>query len=268
MSEASPSQLTQAVLTQARDLGADIAGIVAMDRVLAGPSYAVQPFMPAWDGTYAGRKLAAKPRQGPSFMPASVVVIGLAHPPTKPELDWWQAHIPSRTQGNVKLAEITNGLARWLESKHGLAARDLHYYVEHGGVYLKDAATLAGLGVVGRNNLFLSWELGPRVRLRAVAVAEELTPGELLDWDPCADCSAPCRQACPQEALDGNRAGWPQGAPMTLPGRDGAYIREVCSRQMKVDFAEGREIAVPGRERPSKLVHYCRRCELACPVGR
>ena len=140
------------------------------------------------------------------------------------------------------------------------------YYVEHGGVYLKDTATLAGLGVVGRNNLFLSRELGPRVRLRAVGVEADLEPGQPLAWDPCEECPAPCRKACPQGALDQD-APWPQDAPGILPGRDGGYRREVCTRQMEADLAAGQEIAVPGRESPSKLVHYCRRCELACPAG-
>ncbi|MCF8031794.1 MAG: hypothetical protein K9K66_00615 [Desulfarculaceae bacterium] len=268
MSESTPSQLTQAVLNQARALGADIAGVAAGSQLLAGPSYAVQPFMPTWDGTYAGRKMTAKSREVPPATPASVVVIGLAHPPEQPELDWWRAHIPSRTMGNVKLAEITKALASWLESEHGLPARDLAYYVEHGGVFLKDAASLAGLGVVGRNNLFLSRELGPWVRLRGVGVEAKLEPGRPLAWDPCEECPAPCREACPQGALDGYDPPWPEGAPAPLPGRDGGYRREVCNQQMKADLAAGQEITVPGRDRPSKQVFYCRRCELACPVGR
>lgn len=263
----SPQQLTQAALNQARDLGADIAGAVAWDRLMAGPSYAVQPFMPTWGGVGAGHPGRA-PEPDLDFKPKSLVVVGVAHPGGRPELDWWQEHIPSRTLGNQALAKVTKGVARWLREEHGVAARDLAYHPERGGVFLKDAAVLAGLGVVGRSNLFMCPELGPRVRLRALAVGAELTPGEPLAWDPCLECEGPCRPACPQGAMAPNGRKWPPDAPSLLPGRDGAYAREACNRRMEADIGAGRMVVLPEREQPSKQVRYCRRCELACPVGR
>jgi len=267
LSKLNPQELTQAVLARARDLGADLAGVAGWDRVRTGPSYAVQPFLRDWHGVGAGHPGRA-PGPALSFAPASLVVVGLSHPEDKPKLDWWQSHIPSRTLGNVKLAAITTGLADWLSSEHGVAAVDLAYHVERGGVFLKDAAVLAGLGVVGRNNLFLCPEFGPRVRLRALAVEARLEPGEPLAWDPCVGCAASCHAVCPSQALASGGRVWPMGAPANLPGRDGSYERVRCNQQMEADIAAGREVTPPGRDKPCKQVRYCRRCELACPVGR
>jgi epoxyqueuosine reductase len=260
-------ELTRAALRQARSLGADLAGAADWRAVAAGPSQEIQPALAEWEGVGAGHPGRPPAPEHPGS-PESLLVVGLAHPADRPELDWWRAHLPSRTQGNELLAEITAGLASWLQQEHGVKAWDLAYHVERGGVFLKDAAVLAGLGVVGRDNLFLCPEHGPRVRLRALAVEAPLAPGEPLDWDPCPGCDEPCRQACPQQALQGRALPPGAPAPARLPARDGAYERGLCNLQMEADIAQGRQVPRPGGGSPSKEVHYCRRCELACPAGR
>jgi epoxyqueuosine reductase len=39
--------------------------------------------------------------------------------------------------------------------------RPLQYKVEEAGMFLKDAATLAGLGIIGKNNLLITPEFEP-----------------------------------------------------------------------------------------------------------
>ena len=258
-------------------MGADLAGVVSWQALMSGPSYQIQPLLPSWNGVGAGHPGRPPEPEGPA-RPRSVIVLGVAHPAKRPELDWWRADLPSRTLGNVELARIVHSLSAWLGQAHGVTAWDLAYHVERGGVYLKDAAALAGLGVIGRNNLFLAPGLGPRVRLRAVAVAADLAanlaPTPASDYDPCDGCSEPCRQACPQEALSGHalpqraleRAG--DEAPAHLPARDGSYERLRCNQQMTADIAAGRETSPVHGGRPVKEVRYCRRCEMACPAGR
>jgi len=69
-----------------------------------------------------------------------------------------------------------------------------------GEVSLRHAAVPAGLGVLGRNNLLVTPEFGPRVRLCAVVTTAELAPDEPCSESFCEDCEA-CVSACPVDAL-------------------------------------------------------------------
>ena len=273
-----PIDLTNAALAQAHALGADLAGVVSWPALMSSPSYQIQPLLPSWNGVGAGHPGRPPQPEGPA-RPRSVIVLGVAHPAKRPELDWWRADLPSRTLGNMELARIARSLAAWLGQAHGVTAWDLAYHVERGGVYLKDAAALAGLGVIGRNNLLLAPGLGPRVRLRAVAVAADLAvnlaphPGLGLR-PPATAAPSPAARPAPRKpcpAMLCPRAPWsgPEKTPPAhLPARDGGYERLRCNQQMTADIAAGRETSPIQGGRPVKEVRYCRRCEMACPAGR
>ena len=201
-------KLTDVALAHARALGADLAGAASWAEVMAGPSYAIQPLMPSWDGVGAGHPGRPPAPDGPA-QPQTLVVVGVALPANRLALDWWRSDIPSRTQGNVILARIVNGLARWLRETHGVMAWDLAYHVERGGIFLKDAAVAAGLGTVGANNLFLAPALGPRVRLRAVAVAVALAPPRHhRATNPARSAPCPAARLAPRTPLVARP--WPQ----------------------------------------------------------
>lgn len=256
--------LVDLVMKKALALGADAAGIAAWADLAAGPSYQIQPYLKAYGGVGAvGRSQAPSPAP----QPGSLLVVGLAHPVPKLEMDWWQEHLPRRTLGNDLLADVTGGVAGWLWAEHGDKAWDVPYHPGRGGVFLKDAAVLAGLGCVGRNNLFIAPDHGPRIRLRAMGLEASLPSSGITDFDPCADCDAPCRKACPQGAMSQPWLGDLKG-PSHLPARDGSYDRLRCNRQMEADIADHRMVTAPESGRPSKQVRYCRRCEIACVAGR
>jgi epoxyqueuosine reductase len=149
------------------------------------------------------------------------------------------------------LIRVAGELKRWLVDEHDVATRALPYHVERGGIYLKDAAVLAGLGVIGANNLLITPTLGPRVRWKALLLDLEPPAPPAADWDPCDGCERPCLKACPQQAF-------PRGR----------YDLERCSVQMKLDEANPQTApADDRRDLPPQLTVYCRACELACPVG-
>jgi epoxyqueuosine reductase len=81
------------------------------------------------------------------------------------------------------------------------------------------------------------------------------------------DCERWCQKACPQQALT-EKISYPSAFPGDLPGRDGSYSRKLCNIQMEIDKQNAQQHIIDGFGEPVKLIKYCRRCELSCPVGR
>ncbi|MCP4694497.1 MAG: hypothetical protein GY859_41090 [Desulfobacterales bacterium] len=228
-----PEILRDRIVDKVLALGASIAGVVDFTALRESPTYAIM-----------GYELTRPP------WASSILVIGLAHDESSPELDWWDRR-KGGTPGNRKLMEIARSLADWARDELDIYARLLPYHPSQGGIFLKGAVALAGLGVIGANNLLITPRYGPRVRLRALFLDAELASTPSIHFSPCESCPMPCRKACPQNAFTFD-----------------AYNRDFCLKQMAMDEAVS---ASAGRflpYLPSPHVKYCRACELACPVGR
>lgn len=219
-------QLAPVIIQQTLKQGAAVAGIADMVSLRAAPSYAAMEKYPNW----------------PAAM-QSALVFGVAHRRSTPALDWWDAR-PGGTPGNRQLMDIQKQLKAWLQTALNIGSVSLPYQEHQGGIFLKDAAALAGLGVIGRNNLLLTPDYGPQIRWRAMFLDADLPASELTGFDPCAACPAPCLTACPQDAF-----------------ATGSYDRARCSIQMDADVDH------PYTDDGISRIHYCRACELACPVA-
>lgn len=224
---------SQTIARRAMASGASCVGFVPVDTLLNSPSH--RPHR----------------RHLPQHSGGMLVVLALAHPPGQPEMDWWDSW-QGGTPGNRRLVNITRRLAKWMRKKVAIEALELPYQVERNGVFLKDAAILAGLGAMGRNNLLITPRYGPRVRLRALLLDRSLpATGPLAGFEPCEGCPAPCLSACPQDAFAG-----------------GSYNRDRCQWQMKTNEANPIALRSPVVGMATKFkVAYCRLCELACPAG-
>lgn len=212
-------EIIRAALRRALALGADVAGAVPAARLIDCPSAVA-------DGA-----------RGSQADRGTYIVLGLYHDPRDPELDLWEEG--RGTPGDRTLARIGRDLARWLQETYGTRTRVIPYRLQDGGIYLKDAACMAGIGRVGRNNLVLVPGYGPRVRFRAVWADLNCSDQDLPGGEPsCAGCESPCIRACPMDAFS-----------------TGRYSRERCMARMNADKTSGR-----GR------IDHCRACELACPA--
>ncbi len=213
------------------------AGIVSLEELLNSRSYTAE----LHPHDLATRKGKSEKTQWPDD-PKSLLVLALKHPRSRPELDWWHK---GNTDGNRELIKISSLLSSDILKKFKIDPLPLPYHVERGGVFLKDAAVLAGLGVIGRNNLFIHKLWGPRVRLKAILIQEEIAPfSRLSDFTPCSMCHAPCLKSCPQDALE-----------------NGVYKISKCMIQMDKDIENSGNADL-------QVVKYCRACELSCPVGK
>ena len=235
-------QVSAGILKKAQSFPGVLAGIASLDALRASPSYTANTAV-EWK---AGAEYETLENVEWPADVRSILVLALHHPLDRPNLDWWDG---KGTEGNRVLISNARRMADWFADVLGVGAKPLPYHVENGGVFLKDAAVLAGLGVIGRNNLLLTPEFGPHVRLRAIFLEAELVPTGPIDWfDPCASCDQRCVRACPQGALD-------EG-----------YSRGKCMTRMEEDRMAGYDSDERG---PGGVVRvkYCRRCEMVCPAG-
>jgi epoxyqueuosine reductase len=292
VNELPPSQLTERIAEKARSLGASVVGVADVGPLRTSPSHRISPRI--------GMGLETRWRDAPDDVdPAEVawpsdavsaVVIGVAHPADEPQLDWYDG---KGTPGNRLLIEIAGELSDWLEREFAIRSHRPPYFVESGGVFMKDAAVLAGLGSVGRNNLVITPGHGPRIRWRVLLLDRAAKATGPVEYDPCAGCDEPCRRACPVGAFD--EAAYDASAlgQSELPGTDGTYDRITCNTKMAQDVADAAAALAAGDADQKDLastmnafeeavmalpaagsgearygVKYCRRCELSCPVGR
>ncbi len=113
-----------------------------------------------------------------------------------------------------KIDEITVELSYYIESHDSIAVptgaiepcnynKDLMKSV--GLVSLKNAAHLAGLGVIGKNTLLITPQYGNMVWLGAVITSLELKPDPVLENSPCNENCKICISNCPIKAIDGGK---------------------------------------------------------------
>ena len=238
------NQIEKTIVEKAKELGASLAGIASIADLKASPSFATYDKRPFYE-EYKGIKWREDHK--------SVLVWALAHPASEPVLDWWSMKVKGFTPGNGMMRLQSRKLRIWLGEELGIKALSLPYQIEYGGTFLKDSAHLAGLGVIGKNNLLVTPEFGTRVRLRGIFMEAEPGPTGPLDFDPCNGCDRPCHRACPQDAF-----------------RSGAFERPYCKlendkREADAEMLDG---SIMGIEKASMVTKPCRYCEFACPVAQ
>lgn len=261
------------IIAKAVELGASKAGWARIEDLKQGPSPQLAPRMPYRRDEFenASHRVDAelKLKHGEVLWPESaksVLVIALAHPEDKPEMDWWIGR--TNPPGNMALIRIINQLCQWIEQEFGFSTFHLPYQVGKGGLYLKDAAVYAGIGCVGDNNMVVTPEYGPRVRLRALSVDADIPSTGPIAFYPCTACPRPCRTACPQRAMDETTYSPEDYDGLNrLPGRDGSYSVAKCDVQNDRDVKASKEERVEGHDTPQKILRFCRACEFSCPVG-
>ena len=268
------------IIEKAKEMGATMVGIASVELLRKSPSHEIlSKFGTKIDGVHSFARIEDFNEIKWPANAKSALIMAVSHPQDKPELDW--SFASGNTPGNRLLQRINRELSAWIEETLGIKTHKMPYWVEEGGIYLKDAAVLGGLGCIGRNNILITPELGPRVRLRAMLLKDELTPTGPIAFDPCDGCEEFCRKACPQNAYEKIVLSSIETGVYALPGRDGCFSRAKCIIQIDhdvedsgiaVDEGFASEIYSSGVEtegisQTEERIKWCRRCELACPVG-
>ena len=193
----------------AREIGFDLVGVAACDRLEA----AAPP---------ASRPSAASAQMRSLVVVAKHIFSGLMaarHLGTK---QFWGGRALKRVD------EMACRLADWIERRGGAAMAISPLAMDfaargpedvtpagQGSLLLRLAAVDAGLGTLGLNTMLLTPEFGPRVYLGGVLTDQALEPGEPLARELClglAECGR-CAAICPEDAI-------PRRAPAAAPVAD------------------------------------------------
>ncbi len=127
-------------------------------------------------------------------------------------------------------------------------------------VHAKAAATMAGLGWVGKQTLVLTPELGPHVRWACVVTDAVLPYDEPFTQDLCEGCDDLCIKACPTQAII------PGPSRGVEPGKKVDFWKCMVPQEMLAEPSKAwLQLAGHYSERGS---HECILCLDACPVGR
>ncbi|MBW1976039.1 MAG: epoxyqueuosine reductase [Deltaproteobacteria bacterium] len=242
MKENKKLQMISFLLAQARKLGADLAGFASVEELKKAPSFNISCSIPESfvDASNAVDEngpvqVASEEVRWPEGA-KTVMIVAVHHPDNRPEMDWWYGW--TDPPGNKILAKIVQSLCEYASDLYGVEVFHLPYHVEKGGIYLKDAAVIAGLGCIGRNNLLITPEFGPRVRLRAFTLNVELPSTGPSEFNPCRNCEGQCVKACPQNAFSDNVSDRGLRGEGILYYGEKIFSRAACYRQMETDEAE------------------------------
>jgi len=269
MNENNKEFLSDQIIAKALAFGASLAGIANVEELKKSPSHLISKQITEYGGV--GTRNVEGKKSGEVQWPEnakSAVVIAVEHPLGAPDMDWWVKGLTGGTKGNAQLMAVFSKLADWLETEKKIPYIKLAYHIEHGGVYMKDAAVLAGFGCIGKSNMVVTPEYGSRIRLRVMLLDEDLPSTGILGFDPCKDCKEYCLKACPQKAFDKKIYSAKEYGQDELPGRTGVYNRSQCNIEMEKNSTDGKDVEIKGTDKIGREVRFCRRCELVCPVGR
>lgn len=259
------------ILQKAREFGADLVGIADIDKLKNGPSETLFPKMKDHSRDHFIQRITTGLPHGSVYWESdaqTAIVYAVAHPEEEPEMDWWCGGIDP--PGNKKLAAIGKALESFLKETYpDMPVYPKLYHIEKGGIYLKEAAYWAGLGCIGRNNLLITPEYGPKLRLRAMLIGEKLPATGPSSFDPCTGCAEYCLRGCPQGAFGEVIYTKEETGLEYLPARVGDYYRKACVDEMTKNENEAQIQLLPQfSDEPLKVTKYCRNCEFGCPFGK
>lgn len=185
----------------------------------------------------------------------SIIVDKVIHGPTHEYYDHYR-------QVNIDLSLLTKTISEEL-NKNGIDTQNIEPTVstsELDTIYFKTlrtdlshkmVATRAGLGWIGKTDLFISKEFGPRLRLVSILLKTNLLPkSKPVDISHCGKCRI-CVDICPAKASNGKL--W----DITVERED--FFDPWKCRNKCAEFGSTR-LALDAR--------ICGICVAACPVGK
>lgn len=220
--------ITENLKAYSFEQGIDLVGVAPVDRFVGAP----------------------QEHHPDDILPGAKTVISLAlHIPSGPFDGPATAYHRAMEVIHAQLDVVAYRIVRYLEREGGRAIAVpsdepyRHWEAERmygrGDLSHRHAAQAAGLGRLGKGSLLITQEFGNRVHLVSIVTDMDLSPDDVLDWEPCPPGCASCLRACPAGALNGEQV------------VDQALCRPVLLEQLPKGTS----------------IESCWACRKACPIG-
>lgn len=249
----------QKLLSRARRLGADLAGVARVRPLKEAGAILHEPLEGAVSAVVLGIRQ--------SFAALDSPIIQMAQHDTT----YAYSKVDSAAHAIVRVLEDTGYAAvavpSFLPIDMGDEIKGMLGEVDH-----RRAAVEAGIGVYGLNNLLVTEKYGPRLRLATVLTTAPIAPGRPLRKKLCTECGD-CVAACPADALDEPGKTDKRACGRTVfnhglrglmrfgfdwVGADDAekegLLRSPAMRELWQGFMTG-------------MYYTCFACQAACPIG-
>ncbi len=249
----------QKLLSRAKRLGADIAGVARIEPLKEAGAILCEPL----EGARSAIVLGARQ----SFAALDSPVVQMAQHDTL----YAYAGVDRAAHALVRVLEDAGHAAlavpSFLPMNMGDEVKGMLGEVDH-----RRAAVEAGLGVYGQNNLLVTEKYGPRLRLATVLTTAVLAPGRRIKKQVCTECGK-CVDACPPNALE-------------TPGKTdkrscGKTVFEYGLRGLmrfgfklidadeggKADLLKSANLRGLWQGFMTGMYYNCFQCQAACPVG-
>lgn len=228
-------------------------------------------------------ELGYPPRPAEALLPGAKSVVAMAA-----GLLWGALNCPRGTKGAIKDAQVayqrlehaSAAIGRFLEAKGFAsytppASMPTDAFTHQGQTYYaaewshRQAAIAARLGVKGLNNLLITPEFGPRVRLSSLLTTAELEPTQReLPEKLCSQCQK-CVSSCPVGALNSNPDAHPR---LTQPLCKNHYLRPYLDHttwQTIKNVFTVPHFGSTGIQYVMEGYYFsCAECQRVCPAGR
>jgi len=93
---------------------------------------------------------------------------------------------------------------------------------------LRHAAQLAGLGIIGRNNLLVNDRFGNMIQIGALLTDTEINQSPLAGYKTCPPNCRICIDSCPAKALNGTTVEQQLCRPLSIYRNEKGYILKKC----------------------------------------
>jgi epoxyqueuosine reductase len=93
---------------------------------------------------------------------------------------------------------------------------------------LRHAGFLAGLGIIGRNNLLVNEHFGNMIQIGAILSGEKIDPSPLAEYKICPENCRICIDTCPLKALNGIAVDQKLCRPLSNYRNEKGYVLKKC----------------------------------------